>query len=200
MKLKMKVWIITFLLFIVGSSACALNNKIVIKSSESLQSSYFRDGFEFRFPDSQHIQIEPMYGASWQISGDISDVIQSVVTDIYAFDFHGLSSQKNSYMQIQDIKILYQDILRDGADSTLSVGLDLQFIGKYNGVYVESCQLGRIIPERSPPIHHGLFASRDQMRTMIQPVYEELIKEALSQALITGLNCLSNKSEVEQMN
>lgn len=195
MATKTSFRIVSVLVCTIALGACALNNEILIESNEDPRSEFFINGFELRFPSKANVHIVPLQGASWQIGGDISGIIRDVVSDISAIDFEGLASQHGSYMDIQDIKIVHQDSTPGGATSLISVGLNLQFVGKYNGIYIDNCQLARIIPERPPPIHHGLFASRDKMRSMIQPVYESLIKEALKEALVTGLNCLARESE-----
>lgn len=89
-------WIGVVLAFAASLNACALNNEMVIGNNDSSKTLYFINNFEFRFPPKINIHLEPLQDASWRISGNISDIVRDVVSEISAINFKGLANQHNS--------------------------------------------------------------------------------------------------------
>lgn len=195
MNMKSYYWMVTAMAGLVYLSACAGYRDMVISSEREYPSTAHIGDVQITFPAQSNISFSPMPGASWIMSGDISDIIYEVVAELDAIDFEGLSSPTPATLDIQEIVIEYLDE-RPDSGSHPAVRLNLELIGRLNNSIVAECHNVTALPAYRPFVRHGLLASRDKMRLMLQPVYEELIKEALTQALVSGLDCLSRHSHV----
>lgn len=187
-------WKSVQLAMLVCLSACALNNKMVIESDSGYQSTFLVDGFEINFPPESQVHYTQLQGASWVLSGDISGIAQDVVSEISVRKNVLLSKQAGSELNIRKITINYGDVRLGGTLSDPGMRFAMEFNGKYGGEVIENCDTVEVIPTHQPPVRHSLFATRDQMRVMIQPVFEKLIADALDQAIFLSLICLSQEA------
>src|SRR5680860_687661 len=97
------------LAIVVFSSSCALNNQIVIKSSNGYQNEFLAKGFKFNFPPESDIHFVKLQGAAWVLSGDISEIARDVVSEIGAQKRVLLSNESGSQLNIRNITINYTD-------------------------------------------------------------------------------------------
>ena len=107
----------------------------------------------------------------------------------------GLGRAAGLLLQAYDIKIKYTDSMTDGSHTHLSLSLDMSMMTTKNGLVIESCQIPTAHLELDEPMNHGLFAGREKIRDMVLPAYEELISKALTEALVAGFKCLSEKTK-----
>ena len=175
-------------------SGCALNNEIVIKSKNDYQRTFMAGGFEFVFPHNSKIHFLPLQGSAWVLSGDISEIYRDVVAEFEAKQSHSHSATTVSQLNIQELTINYGDRRIGGTVSDPGIRLSMAYNGKYDGQVIESCEPLEVIPQHQPPVEHGLFANRDEIRVMIQPVFEKLIADALDEAIFLSLICLSQEA------
>ena len=195
MNLGTRIWLLFVLLFLTGLAACAIDNSLVLENREPSISALYINGIKIIFPNESEIKLIPLPGSSWLISGDLATIEKNAVAGFNSEVWASFPKIEGSQIQVENITIKYSDFITDGSDTHPSLSLSILVKITKSGIIMESCQVPDVFSEFHQPVSHGLFASREKMRRLILPAYEELISKALTEALEIGFKCLSAKSE-----
>jgi len=193
--LRSRIWLLFVPLFLTGLAACSIDNNLVLEFKESSINILYIKGIEIIFPNESEVNFIPLPGSSWVISGDIATIEKDVVAGFNAATPVSFPNIEDSQIQVENITIKYSDSITDGSDTHPSLALSLLVKTTKSGIILETCHVPAVFSELDKPVTHGLFAGREKMRRMILPAYEELISKALTEALVIGFKCLSEKNK-----
>ena len=189
-------WFVVALFVMFSLASCSVNNNLVIENTGGYPEVFTIKGHQLTFPAESEVQFISLYGASWELSGDIATLENSVVVELDSKSDLVFPEVYNTRFQVKNITIKAGSFMTDGSHTHPSLSLDMSITTIKNGLVIESCQIPTVHPKLDEPVNHGLFAGRDKIRDMVLPAYEELISKALSEALVTGFKCLSEKTKL----
>ena len=198
MILMVNRWFVVALFVMFSLASCAVNNNLVIENTGGYPEVFTIKGHQLTFPAETEVQFVSLYGASWELSGDIATLENSVVVELDSKSDLVFPEVYNTRFQVKNITIKAGSFMTDGSHTHPSLSLDMSIMTIKNGLVIESCQISTVHPKLDEPVNHGLFAGRDKIRDMVLPAYEELISKALTEALVTGFKCLSDKIKLSE--
>lgn len=188
-------WFVVVLFFMFSLASCAVNNNLVIENTGGYPEVFTIKGHQLTFPAESEVQFDSLYGAPWELSGDIATLENSAVVELDSKTDLVFPKVLNTQFQVKNITIKAGSFMTDGSHTHLSLSLDMSMMTIKNGLVNESCQIPTVHLKLDEPVNHGLFAGRDRIRDMVLPAYEELISKALTEALVAGFKCLSEKAK-----
>lgn len=178
------------ILIALGTVSCAMNKQIVFER-ESVSDFDSFENISLTIHESAVSTFSPMYGAEWELSGDITSLILRAFMDFEESAIEETQLGRLSGFVIEDIAISYGDAIYDGTHSllflTLSLELSIQVDGSTPAI---TCDVPDISPDADKPVSYSLFASEKVRRKLIENAYEMLIVKAFREGFFEGLKCL----------